>query len=121
MNDKAEEICISTRLLSLVSQKRYGQSKQELKNDLIKGEMTYPLTISGVLNFLQCHSLTPNQSNSGNQKQPNIKTAFVIDGDKDESGQTLKPHESESTVCRYWEEGTCKGENKAQLERVSQE
>ena len=65
--------------------------------------MNYPLIISGVLNFLQCHSL---------QKQLNIEIAFVTDGDKDESGQTLKLHERENTVCRYWEEGTCKVKTK---------
>ena len=43
VNNLAEEICISTRLLSLASDKKYGASKQELKNNLVKGKDNYPV------------------------------------------------------------------------------
>ena len=61
---KVEEICIATRLLSLSSTKIFGASKQELKNDLIKGKDNYPRTPAAVLSFLQFHKLTGNGSNA---------------------------------------------------------
>ena len=36
VNNKTEEICIATRLLSLSSNKKFSTSKQELRNDLVK-------------------------------------------------------------------------------------
>ena len=54
---RSEEIFLSTRLLFLSSNKLPYQSKQELKNNLTKGDDNYPRTISGCLNFLQHHSL----------------------------------------------------------------
>ena len=38
VNEKAEEIFIATRLLSLSLNKKFGASKQELRNDLVKGK-----------------------------------------------------------------------------------
>jgi len=38
VDNMAEEICLSTRFLSLSSNKLHGASKQELKNDLVKGD-----------------------------------------------------------------------------------
>ena len=52
VNERAEEICIATCLLSLSSNEKFGASKQELKNDLVKGKDNYSITISGVMNFL---------------------------------------------------------------------
>ena len=57
VDEKAEEICLATRFLSLSSDKLHRQSKQELKNDLVKGDDKYPRTIAAALNFLQYHSL----------------------------------------------------------------
>ena len=42
VNARAEEICISTRLLSLSSNNKFAASKQELRNNLVKGEKTTP-------------------------------------------------------------------------------
>ena len=39
---RTEEICLVTRFLSLSSNKLHSQSKQELKNDLIKGVIRKP-------------------------------------------------------------------------------
>ena len=53
----AEEICLSTSFLSLASNRLHSASKQELKNDLIKGGDNYPRTISNTIAFLQYHTL----------------------------------------------------------------
>ena len=53
VNDMAEEIYLSTRLLPLLSEKLPSASKQKLKNDLTKGDDNYPRTISNTINFLQ--------------------------------------------------------------------
>ena len=43
VNKRAEEIFISTRMMSLASNKKISASKQELKNDLIKGNIQLSL------------------------------------------------------------------------------
>jgi len=58
VDDIAAEIYLSTRFMSLSSNKLHGASKQELKNDLVKGGYTYPRTISRTINFIQYHSLS---------------------------------------------------------------
>ena len=45
-NKMAEEICLSTRFLSLSNNKLNYASKQELKNDKIRGKDNYHRTIS---------------------------------------------------------------------------
>ena len=77
VNERAEEICLSTRFLSLSSDKIFSASKQELKNDLVKGRNNYPKTIPVVLNFLQFHKLTRTTSIQG--KTPQLETAFMQD------------------------------------------
>lgn len=57
VNSRAEEICIATCLLLLASNKKFGASKQELHNDLVKGKDNYPRTVAGVLKYLQPHTL----------------------------------------------------------------
>ena len=52
VNDRAEESCIATRLLSLSSNKKFSTSKQELRNDLVKGKDNHPRTVAGVLKYL---------------------------------------------------------------------
>jgi len=52
VNEKAEEICIATRLLHLSSNKKLFASKKELCNDLVKGKDNYPRTVAGVMKFL---------------------------------------------------------------------
>jgi len=51
VDEMVGEICLSTIFLSLSSNKLHFESKQELKNDKIKGKDKYPRTIAGVLNF----------------------------------------------------------------------
>ena len=41
VNDRADEICIATRLLSLSSNKKFAAGKQELRKDLVKGKDNY--------------------------------------------------------------------------------
>ena len=48
----AEEICLSTRFLSLASNRLHSASKQELKNDLIKGDDDCTRTIANTITFL---------------------------------------------------------------------
>jgi len=55
VNERAEEIFIATRMLLLASNKKFAASKQELKNDLVKGKDNYPRTITNMLNFLDTH------------------------------------------------------------------
>ena len=38
VNDRADEICITTSFLSLSSNKKFSASKKELRNDLVKGK-----------------------------------------------------------------------------------
>ena len=97
---RAEEICIATRLLSLASNKKFAPSKQELKNDLVKGKDNYPRTVAGVLKFLSFHNLT-GKVGVTTRKTP-LETVMLIDAD----GET-KQGDKKSTVCRLWEEGKC--------------
>ena len=53
VDDMVEKIFLSTRFLSLSSEKLHGFRKQELKNYLTKGDDKYPRTISDTINFLQ--------------------------------------------------------------------
>ena len=86
VDERAEEICLSTRFLSLSSDKIFSASKQELKNELGKGRNNYPKTIPAVLNFLQFHKLTHTTSIQG--KTPQLETAFTQDGDRGNPPQT---------------------------------
>ena len=52
VDEKTDEICLSTRSLSLSSNTLHSQSKQELKNDVIKVDDKYPRTVIFALNFL---------------------------------------------------------------------
>jgi len=107
-----EEICLSKRFLSLSSNKLHFESKQELKNDKIRGKDKYPRTIAGVLNFLQYHNLrgkaTPR--NRTQNKGKYIDTMFAHDGEeedekdhKDKGGGNQVP----SATCKDFDAGTC--------------
>ena len=48
----ARKFCLSTRFLSLASNKLHSASKQELRNDMVKGKDEYPRTIAMALKFL---------------------------------------------------------------------
>ena len=86
VDSMAEEICMSTRVISLSNNKLHYESKQELKNDKIKGKDNYPRTIAGVLNFLQYHNLRgkgiPRQRT--NNRGKNGEIMFTQPGDKED-------------------------------------
>ena len=111
VNDTAEEICIATRLLSLSSDEKFGASKQELKNDLIKGKDNYPRSVASVLNFLENHNLHSNNRMSQPKTKTQPELAFITDGEKNEGGGN-PPEAKVSTVCRNWEDGTCEYKTK---------
>ena len=79
VDEMAEDICLSTRFISLASNKLHAQSKQELKNDLIKGDDKYPRTIAGTITFLQYHSLRNNNNISQTDRRKELynETAFA--------------------------------------------
>ena len=52
VNKTAEETCLSTRFLSLSSDKLHAGSKLEPRNDIVKGEDKYPHTMAATLRFL---------------------------------------------------------------------
>jgi len=74
-----EEICLATRFLSMSSDKLHSQSKQELKNDLVKGDDKYLRSITAALKVLQYHSLHGHSSSTLPHKGNNdlIKTTFT--------------------------------------------
>lgn len=78
-------MCIATRLLSLLSNKKFAASKQQLWNNLDKGVDNQPRTVAGVLKHLKFHSVYANTLNasptlSGNRGQ--FEAAFVTGGDQ---------------------------------------
>lgn len=74
VDKRAEEICIATRLLSLSSNKKFSGSKQELRNDLLKGKDNYLRAIDGVLKSLNFHNLHANTqfTSPGGKRHPEI-------------------------------------------------
>ena len=80
--DKAEEICIATRLLSLSFNNKFSTSKQELRNDLVKGKDNYPRTVSGLLKYLHFHSLQGNIDGAVpvQTNKKHLEMAFVTEG-----------------------------------------
>lgn len=101
----AEEICIATRLLSLASNKKFAASKQELRNDLVKGKDNYPRTVAGVMKFLQFHNLKANNDLPSPQTpgKKEVETAFITEGD----GTPPDNKDQKSNVCGYWKKGEC--------------
>ena len=57
VNKMTKEICLSIRFLLLSSDVVHSESKQELVNDMVKGEDTYPRTMASTLRFIQYHNL----------------------------------------------------------------
>ena len=105
----AEEIYLSTRFLSLSNNKLHHESKQDLKNDKIKGEDNYPRTIAGVLNFLQYHSLRGkgNPHNRSHTRNKHGKIVFAQDADIEDGGDKDTNIRRTSATCRDYEAGTC--------------
>ena len=104
----AVEICLTTRFLLFSSRKLHSQSKQELKNDLVKGDNKYPRTILAALNFLQHHNLCSSAYKASNQPgEKEFDVLFAHDGyeDKDPSKRPLLVsktcHQFESRTCDY--------------------
>ena len=106
VNDRTEEIDIATRLLFISSNKNFAASKQELRNDIVKGKDNYPRTVVGVLKYLQFHSLYVDTLNvtpvlSGNKKH--LEIAFVTDGDE----MPGEDKRQKSRLCCLWKNGEC--------------
>ena len=106
VDDMAEEICLSTRFLSLASDRLHSASKQELKNNLVKGINNYPKTLSATLSFLQYHELRGKPT----ERKTRPEVAFVQrddekDGDK-KNPKGKQPNKVSGT-CRRFLEGTC--------------
>ena len=101
VDNRVEEICIATRVLSISSNKKFSASKQELKNDLVKGKDNYPRTIPGVLNFLANHVLSSNKTSYTNKNE----TIFI--NNEDTQSEPASRRDVVSKTCTYWENGTC--------------
>ena len=109
VDEMSEEICLSTRFLSLASNKLHAQSKQELKNDLVKGDDKYPRTIASTITFLQYHSLRNNNNYQGDKRKEHYsEAAFAQDADKNDPPVVKRV----SRTCRAFEEGTCEWKTK---------
>ena len=114
VENMAEEICLSTRFLSLLSKKIHGESKQELKNDLVKGGDKYPRTISNTINFLQYHSLRNRITTIIDRDTSRPETAFLQEGEDEEHERHDPPTypKKVSATCRQWTEGSCEYKKK---------
>ena len=106
VDEMAEEICLSTRFLSLSSNRLHGASKQELKNDLVKGDDKYPRTISNTISFLQHHNLRNRATYTPDDDKLRPETAFTQNGEEGEEPEK-KFEKKVSATCRQWTEGTC--------------
>ena len=97
VDNMAEEICLSTRFLSLASNKLHSASKQELRNDMVKGEDKYPRTIAATLRFLRYHNLRGKTAVGKDGKRVRNETAFAQQGDgEDDNEIEVKPEEEET-------------------------
>ena len=111
VDSMAEEICLSTRFLSLASNKLHMWSKQELVNDMVKGDDNYPKTIAGTLRFLQYHNLRGKTipSNEKGQKLFKNEIAFAQDDDNEDKLEIDSPPSThkKSKICGQWKDETC--------------
>ena len=84
VGERAEEICIAKRLLLLSSDKKFAASKQELRNDLVKGKDNYPRTVSGLIKYLKFHRLhtSMNVSTPLTTGKKQLETAFATNGER---------------------------------------
>ena len=106
VEDKAAEICIATRFLSLSSDKLHSASKQEMKNDVVKGKNNYPTTIAGVIHFLQYHNLK--RSSDNNYDKDNDNMLLAQEGKEEQDGQKKSRITAKEKPCRKSENGTCR-------------
>ena len=102
----SEEICLSTRFLSLASNKLYSVSKQELKNELIKGDENYPRTITSTITFIQYHTLRGKEYLYDRYKGSRLEANFSQQGDGSDEDPP-EPPKRVSKTCRQFKEGTC--------------
>ena len=107
VDNMAKERCLSTRFLSLASNKLHSASKQELRNDMVKGEDKYPRTIAATLRFLQYHNLRGKTAVGKDGKRIRNETAFAQQGDGDDDNDDKPPPQMKSKVCGQWRDGTC--------------
>jgi len=104
VDSMAEDICLFTRLLS--SNRLHSASKQELRNDLIKGDDKYPTTIANTTTFLQYHNLMNKNMQSEKQRERRSEASFAPN---DDEGDELATNvlKRVSATCRQWKDGKC--------------
>ena len=107
VNKAAEEICLSTRFLSLASNKLHSGSKQELRNDMVKGEDKYPRTIAATLRFLQYHDLRGKGTSDKKKTKLRSETAFAQEEEDNDSDSDKPPPQPKSKTCGKWRAGNC--------------
>ena len=105
----AEESCLATLFLSLASDKLHANSKQELRNDMVKGEDKYPRTIASTLRFLQYHNLRgkPITPPTGKLKKLRSETAFTQADEDNEEEKDKTPPQKKSSICGKFRDGMC--------------
>ena len=82
------EIYLSTRFLSLGSDKLHMWSKQELVNNMIKGDDNYPKTMTVTLHFLQYHNLRGKRIPSGYKGDKTTGNEATFTQDEDGKGKS---------------------------------
>lgn len=105
VNKMAEEVCLSTRFISLTCNEIHSWSKQELLNDMVKGDNKYPQTMAASLHFLQYHTLRNNGFNRHTKSQDQGHTLAQDDDSKKVVGGG-KPSMA-SKPCGKHKDGTC--------------
>lgn len=93
VDNHAKEICLATRFLSLSSNKLHSQCKQELKNDIVKGDDKYPRSVTATLSFFQHHILCGHSSSTRPLKGSAdlTETAFAQEGESKPGNDKDKP------------------------------
>lgn len=99
-----EEICLSTGFLSLSSNKFHYTSKQELKNNLIKGDNKYPCIIANTIVFFQYNNLR-NKATHLNDRHMDIQYDALFAQDGVNVGDIHKP--LLNVICRGFEDSAC--------------
>ena len=100
----SEEIYLSTKFLSLASEKLHSRSKQELINDMVKGEDKYSRIMASTLRFLKYHNLrgklqiTPKKETIS--KSPELVFTNVDDDNRDNVDTEPEPELETNKVSK---------------------
>ena len=119
----AEEICLSTRFLALSCDAVHYKSKQELKNDMVKGDNKYPRTMASTLHFLQYHSL---RNNNALGEEHRNKVDITLAQGEEEKGEIDKSEDKKpkgeanmvSKRCSKHKDGKCPIQGRTHVEGV---